>query len=111
MQLLVDYAPDVVISYGGGNDLHSPYQYDPRPGFPFDFITLQIGTRALAGTLDLRSALASQLFRSRFIALIFSQRLQEIRLPMGALRICVGYGTPDWENSIVEAYINNLYRM
>src|SRR5262249_12092446 len=26
--LLVDYAPDVVISYGGGNDLHSPYQYD-----------------------------------------------------------------------------------
>ena len=32
--LLVDYAPDFVISYGGGNDLHSPYQYDPRPGFP-----------------------------------------------------------------------------
>ena len=72
--LLVDYAPDVVISYGGGNDMHSPYQYDPRPGFPFDFITLQVGTQALARGLDLRSALASQLFRSRVIALIFAPR-------------------------------------
>jgi hypothetical protein len=66
----VDYEPDVVISYGGGNDFHTPYQYDPRPGFPFDFVTLQIGTRALAGKLDLRSALASQLFKSRLITLI-----------------------------------------
>src|SRR5262249_27502211 len=52
--LLVDYEPDLVISYGGGNDLHSPYQYDPRPGFPLNFVTLQIGTQALAGKLDLR---------------------------------------------------------
>jgi lysophospholipase L1-like esterase len=109
--LLVDYAPDVVISYGGGNDLHSPYQYDPRPGFPFDFITLQIGTRALAGKLDLRTALASQLFKSRLIALIFAPRLQEIRLPMRAVRMSVGYRSPDWENSVVEAYSNNLHRM
>jgi hypothetical protein len=88
--LLVDYEPDVVISYGGGNDLHTPYQYDPRPGFPFDFITLPTGTRALAGELDVRSALASQLFKSRLITPIFAPRLQEIRLPMHTLRMEVG---------------------
>lgn len=109
--LLVDYEPDVVISYGGGNDLHSPYQHDPRPGFPFDFVTLQIGTQALVDRLDLRSALASQLFKSRLIALIFAPRSQEILLPMGTLRMEVGYRTPDWENSIIEAYTNNLRRM
>lgn len=109
--LLVDYAPDVVISYGGGNDMHSPNQFDPRPGFPFDFITLQVGTQALAGSLDLRSALASQLFRSRVIALIFAPRMQEIRLPMGALRRAVGYRTPEWEDAIIDAYRDNLYRM
>ena len=107
----MDYEPDVVISYGGGNDFHTPYQYDPRPGFPFDFVTLQIGTRALAGKLDLRSALASQLFRSRLITLIFARRLQEIRLPMRTLRMEVGHGTPDWENSIIEEYTDNLHRM
>ena len=109
--LLVDYAPDVVISYGGGNDMHSPYQYDPRPGYPFDFVTLQIGTQALAGSLDLRSALASQLFRSRVIALIFAPRVQEIRLPMSALRTAAGYRTPEWEHAIIDAYSNNLHRM
>ena len=109
--LLVDYEPDVVISYGGGNDLHTPYQYDPRPGFPLDFVTLQMGTRALAGKLDLRTALASQLFKSRLITLIFARRLQEIRLPMRALRMEVGYRTPHWEKSIIEAYSDNLHRM
>ena len=100
--LLVDYAPDVVISYGGGNDLHSPYQYDPRPGFPFDFITVQTGTQALARGLDLRSALASQLFRSRVIALILAPRMQEVRLPIGAIRKAVGYRTPEWESATIE---------
>ena len=109
--LLVDYAPDVVISYGGGNDIHSPYQYDPRPGFPLDFVRLQVGTRVLASKLDLRSALASQLFRSRVIAQIFAPRVQEIRLPMAALRTAVGYRTPEWEGAIIETYTNNLYRM
>src|SRR5262249_3921995 len=110
--LLVDYEPDVVISgLAIGNDLNSPYQYDPRPGFPFDFATLQIGTQALAGRLDLRNTLASQLFKSRLIALIFAPRSQEIRLPMRRLRMEVGYRTPDWENSIIEAYTHNLHRM
>ena len=109
--LLVDYEPDLVISYGGGNDFHSPYQYDPRPGFPLNFVKLQIGARALDDGLDLRSALASQLFKSRLIALIFAPRSQEIRLPMRTLRMEVGYRAPDWENSIIEAYINNLRRM
>jgi lysophospholipase L1-like esterase len=109
--LLVDYAPDFVISYGGGNDLHSPYQYEPRPGFPYDFITVQVGTQALARGLDLRSAVAGQLFRSRVIALIFAPREQEIRLPLGAMRRMVGYRTPEWESAIIEEYSNNLHRM
>jgi lysophospholipase L1-like esterase len=109
--LLVDYAPDVVISYGGGNDMHSPYQYDPRPGFPFDFVTLQIGTQALAGGLDLRTALANQMFRSRVISLIFAPRVQEIRLPLSALRAAAGYRTPEWENAIIDTYSDNLHRM
>src|SRR5262249_5231011 len=107
----VDYSPDVVISYGGGNDLLSPYQYDPRPGFPLDFVTLQVGTQALARGLDLRTALTSQLFRSRVIALIFAPRVQEIRLPMGALREVVYYRSPEWESAIIKQYSNNLHRM
>ena len=109
--LLVDYAPDFVISYGGGNDLHSPYQYDPRPGFPYDFITVQVGTQALARGLDLRSALAGQLFRSRVIALIFAPTRAGDPIALGAMRRMVGYRTPEWESAIIEEYSNNLHRM
>jgi lysophospholipase L1-like esterase len=100
-----------VISYGGGNDIHSPYQYDPRPGFPFNFVTLQIGLQALTGGLDLRTALASQLFRSQLVSRIFAPRMQEIRLPLSALRAAVGYRTPQWENAIIDTYSDNLHRM
>src|SRR5262249_45528181 len=102
--LLVDYTPHVVISYGCGNDFLSPYQSHPRPGFPFDFVTLQIGTKALAGSLDLRSALANQFFRSRAIALIFSPGPKKIRFPMSALPTAVGYGPPQWEHAIIDTY-------
>jgi lysophospholipase L1-like esterase len=109
--LLTDYAPDVVVFYGGGNDIVQPYQFDPRPGFPIDFVRIQVGTQLLAGNADLRTALASQLFRSRLIELIFAPRMQEVRLPMGALRKAVGYGTPEWERAAIESLYNNMRRM
>ena len=109
--LLTDYAPDVVVFYGGGNDIVQPYQFDPRPGFPIDFVRIQVGTQMLAGNVDLRSALASQLFRSRLIEAIFAPRMQEVRLPMSELRKAVGYRTPEWERATIESYRSNMYRM
>jgi lysophospholipase L1-like esterase len=109
--LLTDYAPDVVVFYGGGNDMVQPYQFDPRPGFPIDFVRIQVGTQLLAGRADFRTALASQLFRSRLITAVFAPRMQEVRLPMAELRQAVGYGTPEWERTTIESYRNNMYRM
>lgn len=111
IHLLTDYGPDVVIFYGGGNDIVQPYQFDPRPGFPIDFIRVQVGTQMLTGSADFRSAFASQLFRSRLITMIFAPRLQEVRLPMSALRKTVGYRTPAWELATVENFRRNMHRM
>lgn len=107
---LADYQPDIVISYGGGNDFHSPYQYDPRPGYPYNFIKSQIGTQVFAGRLDFRGAFASQVLRSRIIAGVLAPRVQEIRAPMVALRQASGYGTSAWEESIIDVYRSNLHR-
>ena len=41
--LFADYSPSLVISYGGGNDIISPYQYDPRPGFPTTLLRFKSG--------------------------------------------------------------------
>jgi lysophospholipase L1-like esterase len=108
---LVDYHPDIVISYGGGNDLHEPYQYDPRPGYPSNFLRLQMAADLLSDQLDFRSALASQVFRSQLIARILKPRAQEIRAPLGPARKSVGYRTPAWERKIIDIYRANLHHM
>jgi hypothetical protein len=37
--------------------------------------------------------------------------VEEIRLPLTALRTAAGYRTPQWEKAIIDAYSDNLYRM
>jgi lysophospholipase L1-like esterase len=108
---LVDYHTDIVVSYGGGNDIHEPYQYDPRPGYPSNFLRLQMAADLLRDRLDFRSALPSQVFRSRLIARILKPRAQEIRAPLGPVRKAVGYRTPAWEHQIIDIYRDNLHRM
>ncbi len=111
-QQLADYAPDIVISYGGAADMHTAYRYDPRPGFPRDFVKLQVGTQMLAVGVDLRTAVSSQAFRSRLLARIFMPPGGLAPpLPLDTLRQAVGYGTPEWETAVVAAYRDNLHRM
>jgi hypothetical protein len=38
---VVDYHPDVVMLYDGGNDLGMPLVYDSRPNFPYNFQSMQ----------------------------------------------------------------------
>jgi hypothetical protein len=38
---VVDYHPDIVILYDGGNDLGMPFAYDSRANFPYNFQTMQ----------------------------------------------------------------------
>src|SRR5205807_9482988 len=45
---LIDLKPDLVIAYDGGNDLYEPWVYDPRPGYPFNFVTEEEAMTALA---------------------------------------------------------------
>src|SRR5262249_3482826 len=37
--------------------------------------------------------------------------MQEVRLPIGAIRRVVGYRTPEWESAIIEEYGSNLHRI
>ena len=38
---MVDYHPDIVILYDGGNDLGLPLTYESRANFPYNFQTMQ----------------------------------------------------------------------
>jgi lysophospholipase L1-like esterase len=38
---VVDYHPDIVIMYDGGNDIGLPLTYESRPNFPYNFQTME----------------------------------------------------------------------
>lgn len=86
-----DYRPDMVILYDGGNDVYLPYYWDPRPGYPFNFIVhertfdmLQQGNpEALSSTM---------LSRVNLFRLLFVEELEQGVAPVRYTRLEAGYG-------------------
>ncbi len=38
---VLDISPDLIVIYNGYNDLSTPLDYDPRPGYPFNFVVYE----------------------------------------------------------------------
>lgn len=90
------FNPDIVIFYGGYNELIQPIKYDPRPGYPYNFFykaetsnfyQLLLQYSALAGELDKRSGI--------FTGLNELKKSQHVY-------------TEDWNKRIVNKYIETL---
>lgn len=103
---VVDAAPDLVVAYDGGNDATDPFLYDPRPGYPMNFIAYE------KNPLFIRKAshyplLALVLFSSQalrdLMPLYFSERL----LQLGRQRRLAGYGNPQWRSLIARVYVEH----
>ncbi len=107
---ILDCRPDYVIFYNGGNDLISPLGWDPRPGYPFNFMAYEknplMETRrqySLAKSI----ALGSNLFR---IAAARYPFLSEWLLGQEKLRGETGFETPPWKEKIAAAYLGNAMK-
>jgi lysophospholipase L1-like esterase len=108
---LVDYHPDLVIVYDGGNDVYQPLQYDPRPGYPCNFISYEAGNQHLSRNAPITQLFNSLLFKSSFFRLVFSRGLHNALVSLESVRQECGYGSPEWESQIASAYVNNLSKM
>jgi lysophospholipase L1-like esterase len=112
LHTLTDYRPDFVIVYDGGNDIWQPYKYDPRPDYPFNFVVFEEGFDRMRGKRQSPAQwISRQLHQSRMIRIFSNQRLTETVLPVKQLQKQYGYGSPEWEREIVDAYIGNLGKM
>ncbi|HOI74015.1 MAG TPA: SGNH/GDSL hydrolase family protein [Syntrophales bacterium] len=107
---ILDYKPDYVIFFNGGNDLISPLGWDPRPGYPFNFMAYEknplMETRrqySLAKSI----ALGSNLFR---IAAGRYPSLNEWLLGQKVLRKKSGFETAPWKEKIATAYLGNAMK-
>ncbi len=98
---------DLIIMYNGGNDIFTPYKYDPRPGYPFNFIVyennpiLESDVRSYPTfSLLLYSSNLARCFLSRFFVNSFA--------PLEKERQKVGWGSDEWKDEIAQRYVSNL---
>jgi hypothetical protein len=106
---VVNYQPDLVILYDGGNDVLHPYLYDPRPGYPFNFLLYE-RVPAILQEGDLATLSAMMMAQSDLARTFFAQELENVLAPVQQVREEVDYGSQQWEEEITDAYLHNVER-
>jgi lysophospholipase L1-like esterase len=106
-----DYQPDTIIIYGGGNDIFQPYYFDPRPGYPYNFMLYEAGLSRIKQSSSVGQLFSSILYKSTLLKTIFKHSLTSGVVPIDLIRKNYNYKTEEWEISIVTEYINNLDKM
>jgi hypothetical protein len=105
-----EYRPDLIIFYGGGNDIGMPFQGDPRPGYPPNFIAYEHNPLLLAGTEEQSFAtlLKLALFHSKIINELAGDMLRESLVPLQATRDNVGWNGSDWSKIVADTYLRDV---
>jgi len=103
---VIDSEPDIVVIYDGGNDIMDPLLYDPRPGFPFNFLAYENNVLFK----DFKEypwlsllAYGSEMFRHLFRSYFFEKFGN-----FSALRMEANYGTDLWSEKVADIYAANL---
>ena len=96
LEILPKYNPDIIVFYGGVNELIQPLWYDPRPGYPYNFY-YKSETSPFKQFLIENSALISEWeYRKRKITPY--QKLKDEYKP----------ATENWWNDIINKYFETL---
>lgn len=99
--------PDLILFYNGGNDILHPWTWDPRPGYPFNFIAYESNPllKRNVGEYPAFTMLAygSNLLRS-YCSSLFAYQFTSLH----KIRKKVNWKTESWEDEIVDTYLGNL---
>ena len=101
---IISLQPDVIIFYDGANDITHPLQYDPRPGYPFNFLVYE-NNPFLMRTYP---ALVLMVYKSNLIRMLARDYFAKHISKIDELRKQSGYGSEGWRNKIASVYINNI---
>ena len=110
---LIDLKPDLVIAYDGGNDLFEPWGYDPRPGYPFNYLVEEEAMDTLASKAGDAKTIASLLRDSALVQAILgiSSWWDRVSIRLAKLRGEVNYGGASWKQAVMNAYVRNIRAM
>lgn len=108
---VLNYEPDMVIVYDGGNDVYIPKSYEPRPGYPYNWRLYESGVNFLRRDAKVSQILALLFGKSRILNMLFKKRLQQIITKIPKEPEIAQYLSEQWKREIAEGYISNLNKM
>jgi len=103
---VIDSEPDLVVFYDGGNDIMDPLLYDPRPGYPFNFLAYE--NNVFFKEVDEYPAFSLLAYGSEMCRRLFRNYFFEKFGHFSEWRSYVGYGTYAWSDRIAQIYAGNL---
>jgi lysophospholipase L1-like esterase len=110
---LTDLKPDLVIAYDGANDVVGPWFYDPRPGYPFNYVTEEEAMSTLSNAGGDAKTIPSIARDSALVQALLGTTdwLDRMRIRLDRLRSAVNFGSPPWKEAVVSAYARNMAAM
>lgn len=106
---LPDLAPDMIVVYNGGNDIMHPLSWDPRPGYPFNFIVYE-NHPLITKKLNNYPAAALFAYGSNLMRYFFQDYFMKKFIPLDEARKECNYMSPGWKDKIAEIYVNNIIK-
>jgi lysophospholipase L1-like esterase len=103
MNEVADLHPDLIIFYDGANDILHPLHYDPRPGYPFNFLIYENNPFLMRPF----PALLMLAYKSNLFRLAARRYLAERISKLTSLRKKHGYLTDAWQERIARVYLTN----
>lgn len=103
MNEAITLQPDLIIFYDGANDIIHPLHYDPRPGYPFNFLIYE-NNPFLLKSFPAFTLLA---YKSNLFRLMARKYLAERISKLNSLRKESGYLTDKWRTEIAGVYLDN----
>lgn len=105
-----DLQPDIIVDYNGGNDIFHPLVWDPRPGYPFNFLAYE-NNPCLESDVRAYPTLALLAYGSNLLRYFFPGYFVKAFVPLDALRREAGYGSTNWQQRIAANYVLNMVKL
>jgi len=101
--------PDLIVMYNGGNDFLMPWYYDPRPGYPCNFIAYEANP-ILESDVKKYPTLPLFFYGSNIFRYLFSSYFMKKFVNLDQVRKNAGYLSEEWGNQIAKRYVSNLVK-
>jgi lysophospholipase L1-like esterase len=104
---VLNFQPDLIVMYNGANDIIAPLYWDPRPGYPYNFIVYENNPLA---EKDIKKAILTLVSYSHVARLVGWRYFVNGLLDIEEVRKTVSYNTEQWQSQIAEIYISNMIK-